>query len=179
VKEPKPPDPPSRRYSRDEFPPYRFVPGLNPHPRSDPRGHAYGRPDVRPPPWVPGAWRSLEPYLFGVDLFNYAFWWECHETLEGLWHAAGRTSVPAQFLQGIILVAAANLNRHLGKLETARGQAEDGLSRFGGALAEGPAFMGLSIPRFREEVRRSFAFDGASAPRVVIELGIDDAPVAG
>lgn len=176
MNEPSPPAPAPRRYSGRSFPRYRFVPGLNPHPRSDPRGHSYGHPEVRPSAWRPEEWKSLEPYLFGVDLFNYSFWWECHETLEGLWLAAGRTTVPAQFLQGIILVAAANLNRHLGKTGTARSQAEDGLSRFEGALASGRVFMGLEIPRFREQVRESFASTGAQP---VIHLLVDAPPLTG
>lgn len=176
MKEPVPPFPAPRRYSAKPFPAYRFVPGLNPHPRSDPRGHSYGQPDVRPTEWRPEAWRSLEGYLFGVDLFNYAFWWECHETLEGLWHAAGRTTVSAQFLQGIILVAAANLNRHLGRISASRSQAEDGLARFEGALALGPVFMGVDIPLFRKRTRESFA---ASLPQPAIELLVDDASAKG
>jgi len=126
---------------------------------------------VRPPPWVPGEWRSLEPYLFGIDLYNFTFWWECHETLEGLWHAAGRTSTPAQFLQGIILVSAANLNRHLGKLETARGQAKDGLSRLEGAAREGRVYMGLDVVCFREAVEASFGRKEGSPALVRLETG--------
>ena len=118
--EPTAPDPRRARYSRRPFPPYRFVAGLNPHPRRDPKGHAYGLPEVPPPSVPPDRWRENEDYLYGIDLYNFAYWWECHEALEGLWHLTGHRGTKAQFLQGIIQVAAANLKRHVGTLEGAR-----------------------------------------------------------
>jgi len=30
------------RYSSQDFPPYRYVPGLHPHPTNSPEGHSYG-----------------------------------------------------------------------------------------------------------------------------------------
>src|SRR2546422_4985790 len=35
----------------------------------------------------PEEWWDSEWYLYGIDLYNYGHWWECHEVFEGLWHA--------------------------------------------------------------------------------------------
>jgi hypothetical protein len=167
IVEPQPPFPEWPRYSDIPFPPYRFVPGLNPHPHTSPLGHSFGRPAGRLPPWRPEEWRALTPYLYGVDLYNYAYWWECHETLEGLWHAAGRTGAAASFLQAIIHVAAAQLSRHGGKREGSKRQAEKGLARFASALERGPVYMGLEIPGFSSAVRDSFLSEVPTQPAMI------------
>ena len=85
---PDPPNPPYPRYTKNIFPPYRYISGVNPHPLEDPAGHSYGKPasfvnDF----WAPEAWGENEIYLFGVDLYNYAFWWKAHESFESLWQS--------------------------------------------------------------------------------------------
>ena len=98
------------RYLPDEpLPPYAFVPGRFPHPTSDPAGHSYR--SVRELPAAPDAdnWRASRAYLRGVDLFNHGFYWEAHEAWEGLWHACGRCGVMADFLKGLIQLAAAGV----------------------------------------------------------------------
>ena len=144
--EPAPPAPSWPRYGSRLFPPYRFVAGLNPHPRKSPEGHAYGHPEVPPPRIEPDRWRANEEYLHGVDLYNFAYWWECHETLEGLWHVVGHATVEGQFLQGIIQVAAANLKRHVGTASGARGLAGEAIRRL--ASVGKRTFMGLEIGPF-------------------------------
>ena len=91
------------------LPPYSFVPGRFPHPVSDPAGHMYGKPPERPAAPDPDRWEECEAYLRGVDLFNYGFYWEAHETWEGLWHACGRRGPTADFLRGLIKLAAAGV----------------------------------------------------------------------
>jgi hypothetical protein len=148
--EPAPPDPAWPRYGTRAFPPYRFIPGLNPHPRRDPGGYAHGHPETPPPRHPPGRWRENEEYLHGIDLYNFAYWWACHESLEGLWHLTGHEGVEAQFLQGIIQVAAANLKRHVGQLEGARRLGREGIARL--ASVKLPTFMGIALGPFIREV---------------------------
>jgi hypothetical protein len=149
--EPTPPDLKWPRYSTLPFPSYRFVPGLSPHPRRDPRGHAYGTPEVPPPRFAPERWRDNEVYRHGIDLYNFAYWWECHEALEGLWHLTGHSGTEAQFLQGIIQAAAAHLKRHVGSSVGSRRLGSEAVGRL--ESVPGPVFMGLTLAPFIRGVR--------------------------
>jgi uncharacterized protein len=91
------------------FPAYSYVPGRFPHPLSDPRGHSFGVKPERPDPPDPDQWPSCRPYLYGTDLFNHGYYWEAHETWEGLWHACGRSGQTGRFLKGLIKLAAAGV----------------------------------------------------------------------
>ena len=146
IVEPTAPDPAWPKRGTRPFPPYRFIPGLNPHPRRDPKGHAYGRPETPPPRFAPEEWRRNEAYLHGIDLYNFAYWWECHEELEGLWHLTGHEGTEAQFLQGIIQVAAANLKRHVDQVEGARRLGREAVARL--ASVKLRVFMGLELGPF-------------------------------
>ena len=97
------------RYTEQPLPVYRHVPGFTPHPIRDPDGHSYGQPAPVLPDLNESDWRQCEHYLFGIDLFNADYWWECHEVLEGLWHAAGIGTPAAHVLQAVIQCAAAHL----------------------------------------------------------------------
>ena len=146
--EPSAPDPAWPRYGSSPFPRYRFVPGRSPHPRRDPKGHAYGTTEPKPPPPDPARWQENELFLHGIDLYNFAYWWECHEALEALWHAAGHKSPTGQFLQGIIQVAAANLKKFSGLEETPLKLAKEGLARHAGLPSP---YMGVDLEQFARE----------------------------
>jgi hypothetical protein len=108
-------DSPPRLLPDEPLPPYAFVPGQSPHPTSDPAGHSFGRAATPPAPLDPSRWRECRDYLHGLDLFNAGFYWEAHEAWEGLWHAAGRTGTTADFLKGLIKLAAAGVKHRAGK----------------------------------------------------------------
>jgi hypothetical protein len=99
------------RYLPDEpFPPYAFVPGGRfPHPFSDPAGRGYNAPREHPAVPDPDNWGASWAFLRGVDLFNHGYYWEAHEAWEGLWHACGRRGVVADFIKGLIQLAAAGV----------------------------------------------------------------------
>lgn len=163
--EPSPPVADWPRYSEEPFPPYRFVPGLTPHPRRHPDGHMFGHEPEPPRPVDPERWQGSEAYRFGIDLYNFAYWWECHEAFEELWNVVGRESLTGQYLQGVIQVAAANLNRHKGNPKGALWLWGEGLAR----LATTPdRYMGLDVRAFERDV---IAFrDGARALPALIRL---------
>ncbi len=100
------------RQTRINFPAYRHIPGMTPHPTRSPQGHSY-----QPEPTVESAFPDLnksdplacQQFLFGIDLFNAGFWWECHEAMEGPWHVAGRGSPAGHTLQAVIQCAASHL----------------------------------------------------------------------
>jgi hypothetical protein len=58
---------------------------------------------------LPDAWQCSEEYLYGVDLYNHAYWWEAHEAWEGLWQLTDKGAVQGRFLQGLIQASAAHL----------------------------------------------------------------------
>ena len=98
-----------RRYTDRDLPAYRHVPGRTPHPTRDPEGHSYGRSEADLPDLNTADWRECDHYLFGIDLFNAGYWWEAHEILEGLWHAADIGTPASHVLQAVIQCAAAHL----------------------------------------------------------------------
>jgi uncharacterized protein len=93
----------------EPFPAYAYVPGRSPHPTADPAGHSYGIEPVVPPKVEPDRWRESRPYLYGIDLFNAGFYWESHVAWESLWLACERKGVVADFLKGLIKLAAAGV----------------------------------------------------------------------
>src|SRR4029079_8201557 len=108
------------RQSSRAFPPYRYVPGLHPHPVAHPEGHSYhpaGQHPAAGPLLAPDQWRECEDYLYGIDLYNHWYWWEAHEAWEGIWQQSDKSVVQGRFLQGRIQVSAAQLKRHVGQAE--------------------------------------------------------------
>lgn len=168
LREPQPSDLKWPRYSNLPFPPYRFVPGVNPHPLNHPEGHSYRKTATELLSWDAGAWRTLTPYLYGIDLFNYAYWWECHETLEGLWISAGKNTPHARFVQGLIQVAGANLHWHRGKRLPAHSLAEKGIVRIESGAGRARSYMGIRVAPFVADVRAYF--HGSSKTPALIRL---------
>jgi len=104
------------QYSQQPLPDYRHVPGRTPHPTRDPDGHSYEQPEPTLPSLNEVAWSECDHYLHGIDLFNAGYWWECHEVLEALWHAAGIGTPAGHALQATIQCAAAHLKTRTGQL---------------------------------------------------------------
>jgi hypothetical protein len=136
-----------RRYSPRPFPAYRYVPGLHPHPNRDPAGHSYQPTPTlnRHAPWHPQDWRTLDDWLYGVDLFNCFYFWEAHEAWEGLWAAAPRETPPSLLLQGLIQIAAALLKTHMGVFAGASVLSTEGLEKLRRAAAPQAQLMGLDL----------------------------------
>ncbi len=99
-------------------------------------------------PFLTTQWQTSEEYLFGIDLYNYAYWWECHEVFEGLWHATGHGTEQGNFFQALIQLAAANLKRFLGNEQAAQKLARSGLVR----LQHLPQrYMGIDVRALAEQ----------------------------
>ena len=145
------------------LPPYAYVPGRLPHPSRDPQGHSFRVPPERLDPPDLRQWRSCRPYLYGLDLFNCGYYWEAHEAWEELWVACDRSGCTADFLKGLIRLAAAGVKVREGKPRGARRHASRAAELFQeSALKLGdadPRYMGL---RLRDLVR--FASDVTDRP---------------
>lgn len=103
------PTPRPRLLPERAFPAYAHVPRVTPHPLRDPSGHSY-----RMEPGYAGdisrwSWPYNETYLHAIDLFNFGYYWEAHEAWESLWNGCGRQGTLADFLKGLIKLAAAGV----------------------------------------------------------------------
>jgi predicted metal-dependent hydrolase len=131
------------------FPSYTFVPGRTPHPVRDPAGHLFGQTLELPPPLNPAHWQESRAYLYGVDLFNHGYYWEAHEVWEGLWRAAGRTGQIADFLKGLIKLAAAGVKVRQGQPRGVAGHAAGAANHFRDIArqlgGEGAVYLGLHL----------------------------------
>jgi hypothetical protein len=158
------------RYSSRPLPLYRFVPGETPRPTpglaSGAGGGATG--------WRPEEWRAIEAWLWAVDLFNHGYWWECHEALESLWHAAGRTTPPARFVQSLVHLSAACLNDRRGHTRAARRQAARAVRGLRAARAMGAVVMGVELDGLAEAVVLAFTGHGPSPAGLRIELSMSE-----
>ena len=107
--------------------------------------------------------------MYGIDLYNYAYWWESHEVFEGFWHAAGHDTEQGNFFQALIQFAAANLKRFLGNEQAAQKLARSGLAR----LQNLPQlYMGIDVIAFSEAWRMIFT-PLASSTAYQIRLALD------
>ena len=155
------------RYSDRPFPAYRFVPGKTPHPTRDPHGHSYGVTEVQLGSFDPDDWPACSRYLYGIDLFNYDYWWEAHEAWEAVWRAAGRQSTTGLFIQGLIQIAVARLKLHQGFRAPAQRLAGEGLAKI--PRLDG-AYLGINVAEFRLEVERQFFREPPSSLFIRLEF---------
>ena len=165
-------DPRPPRYTREPFPAYRYLPfrSDNPHPRRDPAGHSYGKKEEYLPDFKEEDWQDCHPYLYGVDLFNYGYWWEAHEAWEAVWLAAGQDTPVGHFIQGLIQLAAAQLKRFCDEARGARLLTESGIAKL--SIARGTC-LGIEVAALIAEAERCLLENQGEYPR--IRLNIDHA----
>ncbi len=164
---------PSRYLPERPFPAYAFLPGRDPHPTRDPRGHSYAEPEGAPHTWRSHEeWRENQEYLFGCDLYNAGYLWEAHEAWEDIWHPSKHDVIQADFLQGLIQCSAASLKIPMEQPGGLVKLAENGTTRLEGVMrSEGPIYMGLDLAAFIDAFR-DFANSSPASPleRPRIEL---------
>jgi uncharacterized protein len=166
------------RYLPDlTFPPYAFIAPHRPHPIRDPAGHMHGRPERIEPPLDPRAWVRSPAYLEGVDLFNHGYYWEAHEAWEALWNAAARVGPTAEFLKGLIKLAAAGVKVRQGEPRGVRIHCERAIAHFEAVAAETGAreYAGFALDDLvafaRDGLSRADALRGN--PKRVVEVVFD------
>jgi uncharacterized protein len=149
---------PPRLLPGEPFPAYAFVPGRFPHPVSDPRGHSHGQQVLAVEALDPQEWQRSRAYLRALDLFNHGYYWEAHEFWEALWHACGRQGVTAEFLKGLIRLAAAGVKvreRRPAGVSSHGNAAENFLKRVAEALGpETARYGGLSLAELQDAARQ-------------------------
>lgn len=167
------PDQVDRYISDHQLPAYSYVPGLNAHPkRSD--GHGCPGPtDTSYCDSLSTDWSRCRLYLWGFDLFNHRYYWEAHEAWEGVWIAVGRTGTTANFLKGLIKLAAAGVKAREGQATGVRRHARRAEELFQNTQAEvqGDHYSGCDLSLLTDLARRV-----AATPESFINTA--DAPVA-
>jgi hypothetical protein len=122
--EPPPPDPHYPRLTDRPLPAYRFNGPPQPHPTRHPAGHSYGLAvadgAADADALARGVWQESGGYCYAVDLYNYAYWWEAHETWEGVWQCYAPDDALRHGLQVMIQVSVVHLLRHRGTADAAR-----------------------------------------------------------
>ncbi|MFM7075196.1 MAG: DUF309 domain-containing protein [Planctomycetaceae bacterium] len=107
-------------------------------------------------------------WLRAIELFNAGFCWEAHEAWEQFWHALGRTTPEARFVQGLIHLAAAAVKIREGKPAGVTKHTQRARERLGGA---GSACVGGEGGSQGFEVAtRALGLDPASLGAVIAEL---------
>ncbi len=156
-----------KRYTERPLPTYRHLPGKTPHPTRDPRGHSYDRPEPDLPDLNHENWAKCDEYLYGIDLFNEGYWWECHEVLEGLWHASGIGSEAGHVLQAVIQCAAAHLKATTDRPVGAMRLHDHSLRH---ARWSGSRKLGLDLEAMVRDTRSFLTVEGAEPARLELEL---------
>jgi len=138
-------EPVPRLVPDEPFPAYAYIPGRFPHPTSDPSGHSYGVEPAVPEKVEPEKWRESRPYLYGIDLFNGGYFWESHVAWESLWMAFGRKGMVADFLKGLIHLAAAGVKALEGKPEGVRSHSGRAAELFRRVIRTTDHLMGFRV----------------------------------
>jgi len=160
------------RYDPTPFPPYAYLPGRDPHPVRDPRGHSFEAEPSEPPAIAvdPAAWRDCVAYLHGVDLYNHGYLWEAHEAWEGPWRGAELETPQHAFLQGLIQCAAACLKVTMGEPRGTARLTEAATARLESVVERAsPTYMGLELIPFIAAMRAFAASeptDAEARPRI-------------
>ena len=102
---------PQRLVPNLTLPPFRYVPGLYTHPSRSVGQHlGIDKHLVTPQK----NWKDDTAWLYGLDLFNFRFYWESHEVWEEPWKMLPNDDPYRIFLQGMIKASASILKRHMG-----------------------------------------------------------------
>ncbi len=171
-----------------DFPAYRHIPGVTPHPERHADGHSYGLSIANASAVSTENWRKHVSYLHGIDLYHAGYFWEAHEAWEGPWKQASPDSLEANLLQALILNAAALLKVHMGNAAGARTHSQAARWRLARIRSKGyedahSHFLGINIGDLIEQVKRFYGPLWESetnseirlrgkAPRLVVE-GLD------
>lgn len=108
-----------QRYTKLPLPPYRFLPGKAPHPEKE-GGYLKGnKPEVEE--LTEENYHKNLYFLYALDLFNSHYFWESHVYWEAIWNKNQRIGEAADFLKGLIKIAAAMVKKELGSEEAYKG----------------------------------------------------------
>lgn len=154
-----------KRYSNIDLPEFRYIPGHKLKQRSSAKGAHL--PELPPPVLLSAqSWQGSAHYRYAIDLFNYGYWWEAHEVLEGLWVLAKRETPIGIFLQGLIQISAALLKESQSLHEPALSLAAKGFPKI---RTKSGLFLGLELESFLDETEAFLSGQRPSPPLIVLD----------
>ncbi|HXH75659.1 MAG TPA: DUF309 domain-containing protein [Bacteriovoracaceae bacterium] len=134
------------------FPPYIFVPGVNPHPKKE-GGHMEGEGDPVAPPVDPQRPQENRFLRYALDLYNHGYFWESHVYFEALWNAHKREGSIADLFKGMIKLGAGGVKLSIDQKAAAVGHFERGRELFESVkTAEGKKFLGFDLENLISEI---------------------------
>lgn len=174
--------------SRDEtlqLPPYSYVPGGPwPHPNRTKQNRAEA--DKGASALAPQDVATSPMFRRGVQLFDAGYYWEAHEAWEGLWHVAGRRGKVADFLKGLIHLAAAGVKAREGRPDGVLSHARRAAALFAQTaqdIGEDARYLGLRLGDLLDFSRgaegQTAGRDEMPGPRVVFDFVLRPTGVAG
>jgi len=106
--------------------------------------------------WAPGQpWQQDRLYLYGLDLFDARYYWECHECWEQAWKRLSRDDVVRTHLQGLVQAAASVLKQHMGHSGPASTLWATSRRRLSSVIEHlGPHARGMDLPAFIDTVEQ-------------------------
>ncbi|MGL4512026.1 MAG: DUF309 domain-containing protein [Lacipirellulaceae bacterium] len=135
-----------RRYSAEPFPAYAYVPGQTPRPPDAHRADAFTNPSDCPVPLDAATGAANPLHRYAIDLFNAGYRWEAHEAWERLWIAHGRAGPTADFIKGLIKLAAAGVKHRTGRPGGVTRHARRAAELFAATRATlGPVVAGIDL----------------------------------
>ena len=138
------------------LPPYRYVPGIFPHPTKNEKGHSFHKETLE----TQGQQMCFTDdvgWLRGLDLFDQRFYWEAHEVWEERWKQL--RGPEKSLLQGMILAAACLLQRHMGREKIAARSWQKAKRLLKCSMQE-VENIGIDMDRFIEEMDREVPIGG-------------------
>ena len=143
----------TKRYLPEKnFPAYSFLPGVNAHPNLD-GGYRFRIEDPKLTPINLSAPFAHEALRFSLDLFNHEYFWESHIYLEALWNAHEREGVAADFLKGLIKLAAAGVKLKVSELGPAHTHLKNARGHFERVHEkEGSVFLGFGLQKLLSDI---------------------------
>lgn len=163
-----------------KLPPYRYRRGLNPHPERDPDGHAHTAKHPEAQTLNRDGWQQNRAYLYGFDLYHMGYLWESHEAWESIWRKAANDSREGNFLQALILNAAALIKVNEGNARGAKRHSQEAHWRFArieSALGEAGngMYMGVNLTQTLESLRSYYGPCWKASESEPLRVG-DDLP---
>ncbi|MBI2082287.1 MAG: DUF309 domain-containing protein [Deltaproteobacteria bacterium] len=181
-------DPNHQRYSDQPLPSYRFIPGITLHPHlknppqppfvkvggvndetseKDPDARRLRRRDAGVLTLVRrGATDEdneadglLQRFLYGIDLFNFNYWWEAHEAWETVWKTTEKTDEAGRFLQGLIQISAGMIKWWVGNSSGMKKLFKEGLEKLQTVSTQN--LMGLDL---RSQIAKIQQFEENPSP---------------